>query len=140
MGRKADGGEVLEQAKVCLAKARTIEELRQAQAVVLPLEFGLSTEQTARAIGVAVCWACQLRTRFIRQGGICESDRARKGGRHHDNLTQVEEAVFLAPFFEQAKAGGILVVGEITGARQTTPQSRCACARGLEKTLPDILA
>ena len=47
MGRKASGAEVLEQAKACLSKARTIDELKQAQAVVLPLEFGLSLEKTA---------------------------------------------------------------------------------------------
>ena len=51
MGRTASGREVLEQAKACLAQARTVEELRQAQAVVLPLEFGLTLLQTAQAIG-----------------------------------------------------------------------------------------
>ena len=119
MGRKASGAEVLEKAQVCLSKARTIDELRQAQAVVLPLEFGFSMEQTARAIGVSAGWACQLRTRFVRQGGLLESDRARKGGRHRENLSQEEEAAFLAPFFEKAKAGGILVVGEIKQALDT---------------------
>ncbi|MDR3221374.1 MAG: winged helix-turn-helix domain-containing protein, partial [Candidatus Accumulibacter sp.] len=62
MGRKASGAEWLEQAKVCLSKAKTIDEPRQAQAVVLPLEWGLSLEQTAQIIGVSVGWACQLRT------------------------------------------------------------------------------
>ena len=42
MGRRASGGKFLEQAKACLAEARTVEALRQAQAVVLPLELGLS--------------------------------------------------------------------------------------------------
>jgi hypothetical protein len=69
MGRRASGSELLEVAKVTLAKAKTVEELRQAQAVVLPLEYGLSLEQTAQAIGVSVGWACQLRTRFVRTGG-----------------------------------------------------------------------
>jgi len=57
MGRRASGGEFLEQAKACLTEARTVEALRQAQAVVLPLELGLSLEQTAQAIGVSVGWA-----------------------------------------------------------------------------------
>lgn len=116
MGRKASGGEFLEQAKVCLAKAKSVEELRQAQAVVLPLEFGLSLEETAQAIGVSVGWACQLRTRFVRAGGIPGRGRAARGGRRRENLTRDEEAAFLAPFFEKAKAGGILVVGEIKQA------------------------
>jgi hypothetical protein len=70
MARKARGRDLLEQAKGCLSKAKTVEELRQAQAVVMPLEFGLSIKQTAHAIGVSTGWACQLRNRFIREGGI----------------------------------------------------------------------
>ena len=113
MARKASGKDVLETAKVQLAKAKTAEQLRQAQAVVLPLEFGLSLEQTAKAIGLSVGWACQLRTRFAREGGCVQSTR---GGRRRENLTREEEAAFLAPFFEKAKVGGILVVGEIKQA------------------------
>ena len=55
MGRKASGAEVLEQAKACLLKARTIDELRQAQAVVLPLDYGMSLEKTAQDMGVSGC-------------------------------------------------------------------------------------
>lgn len=116
MARRASGGECVEQAKACLAKARTVEGLRQAQAVVLPLEWGLSLEQTAQIIGVSVGWACQLRRRFVRTGGVPDSGRGRRGGRRHENMTPDEEVAFLAPFFEKAKAGGILVVGEIKRA------------------------
>lgn len=116
MARRASGGEWLEDAKACLAKARTVEELRQAQAVVLPLEFGLSLEQTAQAIGVSVGWACQLRTRFVRGEGVPGYGARRRGGRRRENMTREEEAVFLEPFFEKAKSGGILVVGEIKQA------------------------
>lgn len=116
MGRKASGGELLGAAQVCLSKARTVEELRQAQAVVLPLAFGLSLEQTARAMGVSVGWACQLRTRFIRAGGASGGGRAMRGGRRRENMTRDEEVAFLAPFFEKAKTGSILIVGEIKQA------------------------
>lgn len=116
MGRRASGSELLEVAKVTLTKARTVEELRQAQAVVLPLEFGLSLEQTAQAMGVSVGWACQLRTRFVRAGGAPGASRAMRGGRRRENMTRDEEAAFLAPFFEKAKVGGILIVGEIKQA------------------------
>jgi transposase len=116
MGRRASGSELLEQAKACLAKARTVEELRQSQAVVLPLEFGLSLEQTAQAIGVSVGWACQLRRRFVCADGELGGGHARRGGRRRENMTREEEAAFLAPFFEKAKVGGILIVGEIKRA------------------------
>lgn len=116
MSRKASGTEALEKAKGCLSKAKTVDELRQAQAVVLPLEFGLTLEDTAQAIGVSVGWACRLRTRFIREGGIGSTRNPLRGGRHRENLSQEEEAAFLEPFFEKARAGGILVVGEIKQA------------------------
>lgn len=116
MARRASGVELLDEAKACLAKAKTVEELRQAQAVVFPLEFGLSLQQTAQAIGVSVGWACQLRTRFVHAGGASDSSRPRPGGRRRENMSREEEAAFLAPFLEKAKVGGILIVGEIKQA------------------------
>ena len=116
MARTASGIEVLQQAKAFVVEAKTADQLRQAQSVLLPLAFGLSLEQTAQVIGVSVGWACQLRRRFIRQGGRREADRAKPGGRRRENMTRAEEAEFLEPFFEKAKAGGILVVGEIKRA------------------------
>jgi transposase len=116
MARKARGKDLLEQAKGCLSKARTAEELRQAQAVVFPLEFGFSLDQTARAIGVSRGWACQLRNRFIQGGGICIGDKSSRGGRRRANMSPEEEEAFLAPFLENAKGGGILVVSDIKNA------------------------
>ena len=54
MARLAGGKEQLAQAREALRKAKTADELRAAQAVVLPLELGLSIEQTAIAIGRSV--------------------------------------------------------------------------------------
>jgi transposase len=116
MARRASGGEWLEEAQACLTKAKTVEELRQAQAVVLPLAFGLTLEQTAQAIGVSVGWACQLRTRFARGQGVPGYGSSKRGGRRRENMTREEEAAFLAPFFDKAKVGGILIVGEIKQA------------------------
>jgi len=116
MARKARGRDLMEQARELLSKAKTAEELRQAQAVVMPLEFGLSIEQTARVIGVSTGWACQLRNRFIRQGGIPRKDKPSRGGRRRENMGLEEEEAFLAPFFDKAKEGGILVVSEIKNA------------------------
>jgi transposase len=115
MSRPASGEEVLDQAKAWLSGARTVEQLRQAQAVVLPLAFGLTLTQTAQAIGVSVGWACRLRRRFVHTGRALDAGPAR-GGRHRQNMTREQEAAFLAPFFEQAKAGGVLVVSEIKRA------------------------
>ena len=116
MARQASGIEVVQHARARVMTAKTADQLRQAQAVLLPLEFGLSLEQTAEAIGVSVGWTCQLRRRFIRQGGKEDANRAHPGGRRRENMTPHEEAAFLAPFFDKARGGGILVVGEIKRA------------------------
>jgi hypothetical protein len=66
MSRPASGDdEVLKNAREAIATAQTVEQLRQAQAVVLPLEYGLSLADTAQVIGVSPGWACQLRRRFM---------------------------------------------------------------------------
>ena len=117
MSRPASGdAEVLMSARKAIASARTVEQLRQAQAVVLPLDHGLSLADTARVIGVSPGWACQLRRRFM-QGRIAGSpDAPMAGGRKHQNMTEQEEREFLAPFFAQAASGGVLVVGQIKAA------------------------
>ena len=112
MSRTATGHEVLEQAKSLLKTARTVEELRQAQAVVLPLEFGMSLDDTAQVTGLSKGWVNRLRVQFIRDEGKPKPSHTR-GGRMRENLSREEEAQFLQPFLEQAKGGGILVVQEI---------------------------
>jgi transposase len=105
--------ELLSSARSAIASARTIEELRQAQAVVLPLDYGLSLEVTAAVIGVSKGWACQLRRRFINQKIVGDPRLPRRGGRKRENMSTTDEQAFLAPFFEQARVGGVLVVGQI---------------------------
>jgi transposase len=112
MARRPRGKEVLEKAKELLSKARTVEQLRQAQSVVLPLEYGFSMERTSEMTGVSKGWASHLRTEFIRAKGMVGKKKTR-GGRRRENMTFEEEVAFLAPFFEKASKGGILVVGEI---------------------------
>ena len=145
MARTAGGWEVLEQAKTSVAKAKTVVELRQAQAVLLPLEYGLSLEQTADAIGVSTGWACRLRTQFIRAGGQCGEAKPTRGGRRRENMAPDEEAAFLVPFLEKAAAGGILVVTEIKQALDTVLGRKVALAsvynllhrQGWRKIAPD---
>lgn len=116
MARRAAGAEFVELAKTRIQQAKTIDELRMAQAVFLPLECGLSIEQTAEALGVSRGWTCQLRGRFakIARGELIP--KAGRGGRRRENLTREEEAAFLAPFLEPAKAGGVLVVPPVKQA------------------------
>jgi transposase len=118
MARTAGGRQLLDKARELLTSAKSVKELRQAQAVILPLEFNLSLEQTATITGVSKRWVNQLRTDFIRTEGAIDRKTSR-GGRHRENLSLAEEADFLMPFLDKAKIGGILVVSEIKDALQT---------------------
>lgn len=113
MARLARGVDVVELAQEMILRAKTIDELRQAQAVVLPLAYGLSLEQTARVIGQSKGWACRLRNRFLAGETVGDGQRQRPGGRRRENLSVEREAEVLALFLERASLGGILVVPQI---------------------------
>jgi hypothetical protein len=81
MSRPASADDaVLMNAREAIASARTVEQLRQAQAVVLPLEYAMSLADTAQVIGVSPGWACQLRKRFMRGQVVGAPDAPTPGG------------------------------------------------------------
>lgn len=117
MSRPASGSNrILMDAREAIASAQTVEQLRQAQAVVLPLDYAMSLADTAHVIGVSPGWACQLRRRFIRGHKVGAPDAPTAGGRKRENMSLQEECEFLAPFLAIAAAGGVLVVGQIKAA------------------------
>jgi transposase len=111
MARLPGGHEVLEEAMESLAKAKGADELRTLQAVVFPLSYGMSTEETAQAVGRSERWVSKARGAFIRSGGM--PDKPPRTARNRANLTAEEEKEFLAPFFEEAMKGGMLVATEV---------------------------
>ena len=113
MARIARGEEVVDSAMQVIANAVTIEQLRQAQAVVLPLRFAMSLEQTAEVTGLSVGWVSKQRNRFILGKAVGDGTVAARGGRRRQNFTVQEETAVLKPFLEQAREGGILVIGQI---------------------------
>lgn len=113
MSRPLRGQDCAESALQVIASAKTIEQLRQAQAVALPLCYGMSLEQTAEAIGVSKGWACRLRNQFIAGKVVGDRGAAVRGGRRRENFSVEHEAALLKPFMETASTGGILVVGQI---------------------------
>ena len=113
MARIARGEEVVDSAMKAIANAVTVEQLRQAQAVVLPLRFSMSLEQTAEVTGLSVGWVSKQRNRFIQGKVVSDGSVPARGGRRRQNFTLQEEEAALKPFLEQARGGGILVVGQI---------------------------
>lgn len=60
--------ETVEIAQIAITQAKTLDELRQAQAVLLPLLYGLSLKQTAQVIGVSL-GALLVRAAHLRLAG-----------------------------------------------------------------------
>jgi len=126
MARPARGQDVLEMAQKLLAKATEADELRTLQAVVFPLAYGMSTQETARAIGRSPRWITSARSAFIRNIGIVK--QTSQGVRNRAYMTKDEEEAFLAPFLENAQQSGILVVSGIHTALEQHLGRRVALA------------
>jgi transposase len=143
MARSAKGHEVLDIAKAAMKITNAANDLRVCQAVVFPLEYGMSASETAAAIGRSVKWTTQARNKFIKEKGFgCKRQR---GGRRQANLSPAEEVEFLAPYFGKAKSGGILVVNDIHRALEEKLGRKVALAsaynllhrHGWRKLAPD---
>ena len=114
MARPAGGIEHVVAARELLRSAKTAAELRRAQAVLLPLDLGLSLEQTARAIGRSVNATCAIRTRFAKIAeGVMEPPRAKTTLRNHALADLEREASILDEVLADAQKGGIVVIPQL---------------------------
>lgn len=109
---------IVAKAQALLAKASTLEELRCAQAVLLPALLGATLEQTAAVLGVGRASVPRLQAR-LRQRGAAPALRG-WGGRRREGLSLDDERRFLAAWSEASKAGGVLVVSPIRAALAQT--------------------
>ena len=117
MARPASGSEHIEAARKLLRTARTADELRLAQSVLLPLELGLSIEQTARAIGRSSGATCTMRTRFGKvAGGLMAAPRSKRQLRNRANADLQRERQILDEVLAQAASGGVVVIPRIKSA------------------------
>lgn len=110
MARLAGGHKFLEAAVTHAANAKTASELRMAQALLIPLKFGLSLDDTSIALGISKSWTFRLRQRFGRIQGGQKPPRRKQELRNRARMTLEEEAALLAPYIEQAKQGGVIIV------------------------------
>lgn len=107
--------ELVGKARDAVVSAESLAELRRAQAVLLPAVMGATLEQTARLLGVSRASVPRLQARF-RESVHAGKAPPRWGGRRRSLMSFEEETEFLAPWAEQAKAGGVLVVSVIRAA------------------------
>ena len=93
----------------------TADELRVAQAVLLPLELGLSIERAAKILGKSSSWVSRTRRQFIAADGAgFASARTGRGGRRHATLSEDEEVEFVKRAVVRSnRIGGLGVHGEL---------------------------
>ena len=123
MARPFTGQAHLQAAREQCHRANSVKQMRQALAVLLPLEPGLSLEQTAAVLGRTREATCRLRTDFISaQEGRTEKRRPAPTLRATQHQAQ---AAALDELLAVAADGGVVVV----------PQLKPLLERKLGKTL-----
>lgn len=111
MSRPASGTPQLEQARAQVKAARSAAQLRAAQAVLLPLELGLTLAQTAAAIGRSVGATCRIRTSFCAvASGRQEPAQAKTSLRNRAKATLEQEAAVLDAVLHDAHLGGVVII------------------------------
>jgi hypothetical protein len=114
MARTASGVDHVQAARELLRSAKTVEQMRQAQAVLLPLELGLSLEQTAGAIGRSVGATCNMRMRFMAVSeGRRTAPRGKRELRNRAVATLEREAKVLDEVLRGAADVALLVVPQL---------------------------
>ena len=104
---------ILEKAAEAIHTTSDAHELRCAQAFLLPYTLGFTLDQVAVIIGKSYATTERLRKEFPFTVSSRNTYRKGWGGRRRQNMTFDEEQAILAPFFERAREGGVLIVTPI---------------------------
>jgi transposase len=109
--------QLIQRAQETVRHTQDAAQLRQALAVLLPAQAQTTLEQTARVLGVGRATVARLQARFRRQR-LDESPAKPRdwGGRRRSLMSEEQEREFLAPWAEQAKNGGVLVLSPMRAA------------------------
>jgi len=107
--------ELVAKARAIVVETDDVKQLRAAQSILLPALAHTTLEQTAALLGVGRASVPRLQQRF-REGLQPTRSSRRWGGRRRAMLSMEEEKAFLAPWAEQARGAGVLVVSPLRAA------------------------
>ena len=108
--------ELVAQAHALALEAKSVEELRCAQSVLLPALLNATLERTAVAIGVGRATVVRLQRRLRSRVREPNKAMAVRGGRRRAWMNVEEERNFLAPWAQKSADGAMLVVGPLRAA------------------------
>jgi transposase len=136
---------LVEHAKQLAQKATTADELRCAQAVLLPGLLSATLEQTATVLGVGRATVGRYQAKVRRRLTHPAELKPQWGGRRRELMSVEEEREFLRPWEEQAADGGILIVAPLRAALaqklgrpvKHSVVYRLLARRGWRKVAPD---
>ena len=106
----------VEHAKRLAAQALSAEDLRCAQAVLLPALLGATLEQTAAALGIGRATVGRYQAKVRRHLTHPAQRDPSWGGRRRAAMSVEEELEFLEPWAQAAADGGMLIVAPLRAA------------------------
>ncbi len=118
--------EVLKKAMEAARKAKTADDLRAAQAVILPGLFGMKDRDVAELLGRSRGSVIRMRKAFSQQHSGRELVDRNWGGRRYGYMSMDQERQFLSRFLDQASLGGAVNAGEIKRALEALVGHRVA--------------
>lgn len=104
------------QAQALAIEATSVEDLRRAQAVLLPALLDATLEDTAAALGVGRATVVRLQAGLRRKLSSPNEQPPKWGGRRRASMTADEERKFLAPWATLSGEGSVLVVSPLRAA------------------------
>ena len=108
--------ELVAQAQMLALEAETLEDLRCAQAVLLPALLDATLEQTAAVMGVGRATVPRYQARLRKRLEQPAQPQPKWGGRRPASMSEEEERSFLAPWAKLSEEGGMLVVSPLRAA------------------------
>ena len=98
-----------------LRRTKTKADYQRVQCIWLRAVFGMTSDQVGLAVGFSPSTVKKLWSQYFSEGEEVLIGLGR-GGRRRANFSLEEEKTLLTHFFEKAKRGEVLVVGEVKAA------------------------
>lgn len=102
--------ELVDEAERVVSQTEDIQELRMAQAVLLPALAQMSLKAAAKVIGVGRATVARLQTRFRHRKESARATARPWGGRRRALMKPEEEQAFLAAWKPKAEQGQLVVM------------------------------